>query len=187
MRLRAAGTERLLHAGARGGRHVSQRREVPQPAETLRQDQQRQEVLIGPGHAPRPRHLAGLRRVEHMQLPRRWQPFEPRIRRPLDRGHPRRPPYDPTRSATQIDISHTDRRTYQAPQPGKRSEPTLTTDAPSTSQNTRSWRVSGLPWPHPPLSVLLITARRTKKSVTARPLWLPMGPGRIRPERSGST
>jgi len=67
---------------------VSQRREVPQPAETLRQDQQRQQVFIGPGHPPRPRHLAGLRRVEHVQLPRRWQPLEPRIRRPLDRGHP---------------------------------------------------------------------------------------------------
>jgi hypothetical protein len=34
-------------------RHVSQCREVPQPAETLRQDQQRQQVFIRPGHAPR--------------------------------------------------------------------------------------------------------------------------------------
>ncbi len=32
--------------------------------------------------------------------------------------------------------AHTDQRTYQAPQPGRRSAPALTTDAPSTSQNT---------------------------------------------------
>ena len=57
------------------------------------------------------RHLVRLRREEHMQLPRRQQALEPRICRPLDRGHSRRPPYDPTRS------THTDRGRYQAHQP----------------------------------------------------------------------
>jgi hypothetical protein len=87
--------------GRRAGVPLRTRRSfvVPRRPRSSVAPEQRRQVLIGPGHTPRPRHLAVLWRVEHVQLPHRWQPLEPRIRRPLDRGHPRRPPYDPTRSA----------------------------------------------------------------------------------------
>ena len=84
-------------------RHRLRRREVPQPAEALQPDHQGQHMLIRPRRTPGPRHLIRLRREEHVQFPRRKQPLEPRIRRPLDRCHLRRPPCDPTRS------THTDR------------------------------------------------------------------------------
>jgi hypothetical protein len=74
------------------GRHRLQRREVPQPAEALQPDHQGQHMLIRPRRAPGPRHLIRLRCKEDMQLPRRKQPLEPRIRRPFDRCHLRRPP-----------------------------------------------------------------------------------------------
>jgi hypothetical protein len=83
-------------------RHRLQRREVPQPAEAFQPDHQGQHMLIRPRRTPGPRHLIRLRREEHVQLPRR-KPPEPRIRRPLDRCHLRRPPYDRQDQPIQIE------------------------------------------------------------------------------------
>ena len=170
------GTRRGIHRGGALGqpqitadvldhhrRHLSQRREVPQPAETLRQDQQRQQMLPGPGHPPRPRHLVRLRRIEHVQLPRRWHPLEPRIRRPLDRGHPRRPPYDPTRSA------HTDRGAYQRPQPGQRPPATAASASPA-SGNTRQGQ------PMAPSGLTLAAPQEVPQDM-ASPTWIISGSG----------
>ena len=72
-------------------RNILQAREIPHPVETLQLHHERQQMAIRTGLTTRPRDLLRLRRVEHVQLPGRQEPLEPRIRGPLDRRHANRP------------------------------------------------------------------------------------------------
>src|SRR5664279_613888 len=92
----------------------------------------------------RPDDLVGLRGVEHVQFPRRHEPFEARIRRPFDRRHrPLRPAPDTPCSSAERYRPH---RIRQTPPP---SQPWAILESAGTSFLIYPWRVLGLPWLHP--------------------------------------